>query len=67
MKIKVLKKYLHKNKQTKQNRLIDTEIRWLPEGRGVGGLGEKSEGINNYGLAVTKQPQECEIQPREYS
>ena len=43
-----------------QNKQIETESKiqrrdWqLPEGRGVGGLGEKGEGIKKYKLIVTE-------------
>ena len=40
---------------------------WLPERRGVGGLGERGEQIKKYKLAVTKQSQGYKIQHRNYS
>ena len=42
------------NEQTR-NRLIDTENKLMvARGEGVGGLGEKCEGIKDYNLVVTK-------------
>ena len=40
---------------------------WLPEGYGVGGMGEKGEGLVKYKVAVTKQSWGCEVQHGEYS
>ena len=38
---------------------------WLPDGRGVEGLGRKDEGIKEYKLVVIKYSQWCELQNRE--
>ena len=40
---------------------------WLLDGRGVGVLGEKSEGIKKYKLVVTKYLWRFEAQHRQYS
>ena len=39
----------------------------MPEGSGVGGMGEKGEGIEKYRLVVTEQSRGCEVQCRKYS
>ena len=39
----------------------------VARGEGVGGLGEKGEGIKKSKLVVTEQTQGCKVQHREYS
>ena len=39
----------------------------VARGVGVGGMGEKGEGIKKYKLVVTKQSWSCKIQHREKS
>ena len=59
-----------KNNISKQNRnrLRGTKNRLMgADGRGVGGLCEKGEGIERYRLVVTEQSWGCKVQHREYS
>ena len=56
------------DKQAKLKQTIDTENRLMvARGEGVGGLGEKGEGIKKSKLVVTEQTQGCKVQHREYS
>ena len=57
-----------KNKINKHNgnRLIDTENTLVSDsGEGVGGLGEKGEGIGKCRSVVTEQSRGCEVQHME--
>ena len=46
----------------------DTENRLMvARGEGVGGLGEKGEGIKKSKLVVTEQTQGCKVQHKEYN
>ena len=52
--------------KTKTDSQIQRTNRWLPDGKGVGELSEKGEGIK-YKLIIIKQAQGSGVQCREYS
>ena len=66
--------YVEFKEQNERTNKIETDLYtcmqrtdwWLPEGRGIKGLGEKGKGSKKCKLVVPKQSWGCKAQHREY-
>ena len=54
------------NNINQQNRQTQRYTDQTARGQGVGGLGEKHEGIKQYKLVVTEHSQRCRLQHKKY-
>ena len=56
------------NKKAEQKHTkIQRTFRWLPDGRGLGGVSQKGDGVKKCKLIVTEQSCGCKVHHREHS
>ena len=54
---------IESKKQNKWTNTTESQIQgWFPGGKGMGGVGEKGEGVKKYKRVVTEQSWGCKIQ-----